>query len=283
LYIDENKEVQFAPIQDGFRECVEWFHLLYDEGLLDPDAFTNDSNAVTLKLIDSVAGFFSAWRLIDMGFNDGATKDAVLYMPEDSLYSKTMEFATNKVFVTATNEHPEATMRWINELLEKENMFTLFSGKQLTKEEVGGYEGGWYYDDNGKISQWNGDLDRVNCPILNINGLFFAPGVYYNDVYNQPPSRLNKMEYSQKAKDLGVLQKYSNSYLDLCKFDAEKNDKKAKLETDLDTAYQETLVDFVKNGVTDDKWNDWVALCEDIGYEEYVQMYTEALSKVDVK
>ena len=44
IYIDNNKEVQFAPYQDGFRECMEWLHQCYDEGLLDVEVFSQDGN-----------------------------------------------------------------------------------------------------------------------------------------------------------------------------------------------------------------------------------------------
>ena len=44
LYIDDDKKVQFAPTQEGFRKCMEWLNMCYTEGLLDPEAASQDIN-----------------------------------------------------------------------------------------------------------------------------------------------------------------------------------------------------------------------------------------------
>lgn len=39
IYLDDDKKVQFAPTQEGFRQCLEWLHMLYSEGLIDKEVF----------------------------------------------------------------------------------------------------------------------------------------------------------------------------------------------------------------------------------------------------
>ena len=38
--IDENEKVQFTGFLPGWRDCVEWLHTLYAEGLMDPESLT---------------------------------------------------------------------------------------------------------------------------------------------------------------------------------------------------------------------------------------------------
>jgi len=283
MYIDDNKEVHYAPIQDEYRACLEWMHLLYSEGLLDPDVMTNDSSMINLKLADSRAGFFAEWRLTGMGYDEGAAKDCTLFIPENAKYSTNMELAAGKVFLTSANEHPEATMRWVNELLELENMWTIYSGPEFDKKDIESVDWGWYYDDNGLIST-GGKGDAAMYEHIGPNTIFFLPMEYSRKVYNNSAGRLEKIAYIDQLKERGMTQKYSNTYFDLCKFDTETNEKvNGQLRADLHLAKLEFMVDVVKNGMTDDKWNDYVALLKEIGYEEYAQLWTDALSKVDVK
>ena len=57
LYIDEDKKVQFAPVQQGFRDCVEWLSECYAEGLLDPECLSQDGNTLQTKLSEGNVGF----------------------------------------------------------------------------------------------------------------------------------------------------------------------------------------------------------------------------------
>ena len=69
IYIDDDKKVQFLATQDGFRDCMEWLHMLYEEGLVDPEIVSQDFNTVETKLKEGNVGFFTAWRLLAMAYD----------------------------------------------------------------------------------------------------------------------------------------------------------------------------------------------------------------------
>lgn len=81
LYIDEDKKVQFAPVQQGFRDCVEWLSECYAEGLLDPECLSQDGNTLQTKLSEGNVGFFTAWRLKAMGWDDGVAANSECILP----------------------------------------------------------------------------------------------------------------------------------------------------------------------------------------------------------
>ena len=87
LYIDEDKKVQFAPVQQGFRDCVEWLSECYAEGLLDPECLSQDGNTLQTKLSEGNVGFFTAWRLKAMGWDDGVAANIECILPP-SVYGK---------------------------------------------------------------------------------------------------------------------------------------------------------------------------------------------------
>lgn len=52
MALDDSGEPIFMPIQENYKEAVKWVNGLYTKGLLDPEAFTQDSSMVTAKTQD---------------------------------------------------------------------------------------------------------------------------------------------------------------------------------------------------------------------------------------
>lgn len=277
IYIDDNKQVQFAATQDGFRECMEWLNMCYKEGLVDAEVMSQDTNTIETKLKEGNAGFFTAWRLKAMGFDDGVAKDCVFWMPDDSASCyRYLEVARPGAFITATNQNVEATMRWLDASMDTETQFSMYYGEQDATDGTG-----WAYNENGKIDSINdGTVEIRNY--LDCNTMFFAPGKYISDVFNMPEQRVEKTEYCLQSDEAGIIQKYSNDYLDMAPLTSEQLQSSALTETDIKNAVAENIANFVVNGVTDDSWNTFVSMFDGMGVKEYVQMYQEAIDRMDI-
>lgn len=277
IYIDDNKQVQFAATQDGFRECMEWLNMCYKEGLVDAEVMSQDTNTIETKLKEGNAGFFTAWRMKAMGFDDGVAKDCVFWMPDDSASCyRYLEVARPGAFITATNQNVEATMRWLDASMDTETQFSMYYGEQDAADGTG-----WAYNENGKIDSINdGTVEIRNY--LDCNTMFFAPGKYISDVFNMPEQRVEKTEYCLQSDEAGIIQKYSNDYLDMAPLTSEQLQSSTLTETDIKNAVAENIANFVVNGVTDDSWNTFVSMFDGMGVKEYVQMYQEAIDRMDI-
>ncbi len=278
IYIDDNKQVQLTPTQEGFRDCMEWLHMLFEEDLLDPEIVSQDINTIETKIKDGNVGFFNAWRLTAMGWDDTVAQTCSLYTPvapegsQASLY-RLMEMASNGAYVTVSNEHVPETMRWLDSLLETETMFSLYYGQEGT---------GWEYDENGKINSLVTDTTGTKN-YLDCNTLFFAPSNYYSDVFNMSPQRIEKTEYSEAYEEAGVMQKYSNDYLDLAPLTSEQLQNSSLKETDINNAVVENVAAFITDGVTDESWNAFVTMFDNMGVSDYIKMYQDAIDQMDLK
>ena len=278
IYIDNDKQVQFTATQDGFRECMEWLHECYEEGLVDAELISQDINTIETKLKEGNVGFFTAWRLIAMGLDDGVAKTCELYTPDSSaqLY-RYLEMAKNGAYITCTNEHVAESMRLLDAMLDTETMFSLYYGEQDATDGTG-----WKYAENGKIdSLQDGTRDISYC--LDCNALFFAPGNYISEVFNMSPQRIEKTEYCQAYDEAGIIQKYSNDYLDLVPLTSDQIQSSALKETDIDNAVIENVATFITTGVTDESWNQFVKLFDDMKIDEYVKMYQDLLDTMDIE
>lgn len=279
LYIDDDKNVQFVPIQDGFRKCMEWLHLLYEEGLLDPEVISQDGNTINSKLQGGNVGFFTAWRLLAMGYDDGVAANCVLWTPDSGArLSRYLELCGQGAFVTSTNENVPATMRWLDAMLDTEMQFSLYYGEQ--GDSANG--NGWEYAENGKINTTNDGTTEIKN-YIDCNAMFFAPGKYINSVFNMPPQRVEKTEYCEKYEEQGIIQKYSNQYLSMAPLTSEQIQESALKQTDINNAVFENIATFITGGVTDESWNSFVTMFENMDVENFVQMYQEAIDKMDLE
>lgn len=279
VYIDDNKKVQFAATQEGFRQCMEWLHTMYEEELIDPEVISQDINTIDSKIKEGNVGFFNAWRLQAMGWDDSVAKTCVLYQPTAPEGSKAslnryLENARAGAFITVGNKHVPESMRWLDALLDKETMFSLYYGEKGT---------GWEYNaTNGKIDSIVTDPSGVKN-YLDCNTLFFAPGNYISEVFNMSPQRIEKTEYCKEYEAAGVIQKYSNSYLDMAPLTSEQIQSSSLIETDIKNAVIENVAGFITNGVTDESWNTFTNLFENMEVNNYVQMYQNAIDQMDLE
>lgn len=278
LYIDDNKQVQFVPEQEGFRKCLEWLHQMYEEGIIDAEIFSQDDTTLETKLAAGNVGFFTGWRLQAMGWDDGVAKDCVLYMPvgpegTDAWMPRRLEVATNGAYITSANQHIPESMRWLDALLETETMFSLYYGEEGI---------GWEYDaENGKINSLvtdtSGTKDWLDC-----NTLFFAPAKYISETFNMSPQRTEKTEYCEEYEAAGLIQKYSNSYLDMAPLTSEQHSQITLMQTDIKNAVVENMAAFISEGITNESWETFMDLFESMNVSEYVQMYQEAIDQMDL-
>lgn len=279
IHIDNDKKVQFSPTQEGFRRCMEWLHTCYEEGLTDPEMISQDQNTVETKFKEDKSGFFTAWRLKAMGFDDGVTATCTLYTPQDdgACDYRSIEKAKAGAFITATNQYVPQTLRLLDAMMETETMYSLYYGEKDSTDGTG-----WEYNEENKIrTLMMGDIDIKN--FLDCNTLFFGPGKYIDSVFEWPEQRIEKTQYCQTYDDAGFLQKYSNDYLDLAPLTSEQLQANALVETDIDNAVKENMATFITEGVTDDGWNAFVSMFDGMNVADYVNVYQTAIDTMELE
>ena len=108
-------------------------------------------------------------------------------------------------------------------------------------------------------------------------GQFFAPGDYYTSIYQMAPHRVERYEDSKTYAEAGVLEPRSFQYLrDLSKMSNEDATEASDIYTELQKLVEESFAGFVRNGVTDESWNEFQAKAQAIGCERYIELYQNA-------
>lgn len=277
--IDENDQVVFPGHMEGFRAACEWLNLCYSEGLLDPEAITQDSNVWGTKMNADQVGYTTYLRLINTALQPEIVEQFVSILPPASEYGvqvpQILEIPTYGAALTVANEHVEETLRWLDAQFETETMMVSVNGPI---QEDGPIDPTMKINDEGKyeivyIPEDNGLYEIV--PVY--HGQFFAPGDYYFDIYEMPSHRVERYEYSKAYAEAGVLEPTSYEYLyKLSKMDNEDSLEAARLFTEIEKFMKESISNFITGGVTDDSWQAFLNTAEAVGVPRYIELYQNA-------
>ncbi len=271
--VGEDGNVIYVGDQPGFRAACEWLHTLYEEGLLDPESLTQDSNLWANKVNAGEVGAFNYLRLINTALtNPDTIQHFESMLPPASEYGVTvpqiMEIPDAGAYLTSTNNDPVASLKWLDAQLETETMMVAANGKmgeQMVINDAGKYE-------IINVPENNGLYSFVPVSM----GQFFAPGEYYTEVYQMAPHRVERYEDSQWYAKENVLEKTSYEYLTkLSKMNNDDATEANLIKTELEKFLKEAITDFIKNGVTDESWEAFQATSTEIGAPRYVQLYND--------
>jgi len=86
-----------------------------------------------------------------------------------------------------------------------------------------------------------------------------------------------RYEDSKWYAEAGVLEPKSFQYLrDLSKMSNDDATEAADIYTELQKLVEESFANFVRNGVTDESWNNFLEQAKAIGSERYIELYQTA-------
>jgi putative aldouronate transport system substrate-binding protein len=276
--VDAGDQVLFYGYYPGFRAACEWLHMLFEEGLLDPESITQDSNVWAAKVNAGNVGYTTYLRLLNSALAPDVIPNYVSILPPASEFGvqvpRLMELPEFGAALTNANKHVPETLQWLDRQLETEHMMVAYNGPireggpiSPTLEAANGKYSVRYVPEN------NGLYDIV--PVWHAQ--FFAPGDYYSNVYEMPPHRIERMNASQAYEEAGVLE--PKSYYYLYKMVKPGNDEAieiTRLFNEIDKFMREAIASFVTGGVTDAGWDAYLEECGNIGVNKYVELYQAA-------
>lgn len=130
----ETKELRFYPITDQYKDMLMYVNKLYSEQLIDKDIFTMELDDFITK---AAAGRYGSmnWSHPENAFGEVGKEFAgapALEGPHgDKLYIGIKHLVTQKgaFTITSENEHPAATVRWIDYFYGEEGIKSFLTNK----------------------------------------------------------------------------------------------------------------------------------------------------------
>ncbi|MGN1140400.1 MAG: hypothetical protein ACI4TF_04300 [Oliverpabstia sp.] len=270
-------DVAYIPVLDNFKEGTKWLQKLYQEGLIDVEAFTQDWSIYPAKLNpegDSTVGVAFHWTRGNVLGEERSKEYSVLmplegpngerYWRQNPDYVKAGKYHAE---VTASCKYPEVAMRLIDALYDEEVSMQLFYGAiGVTMEK----------NDDGTYTVLDApeDIDPGTWE-WKYSMADYMTG-YVSDEMSDKISPALDVRRKLEA-DKAYSEYFKDEYYPLVNLSDEQSDELSTLATDLNGYWKQTVSEWIVNGGDiDAEWDAYVAQMEAMGSDRYEEIYQEA-------
>ncbi len=285
----QDSQLVYVPATDAYREGLDFFHKLYEEGLIDMEAFTQTGAQYTAKVQEGNIGVFMAWQA-DSFAADADNWDYML--PLKGANGGQMWYRTPGVAglningsdtgiffaITNKNQHVAETMKWIDYLCTGTNNLRQYYGTEGTGPDAGT---GWYWNED---NLWV----RVSDPAKALSDnaysatMTFGPSTPSMLTYDEIIShqKLPVPAAKKNAREAEYSQFYPKEELPAFKLTLEEVDTVSRITVDLDNEVDNMQAYAIINGLSDGEWQEYVKNLSALGLEGYIQVYSTAYDRV---
>lgn len=271
--VQEDKVVYY-PVQDGYQEYLKFMNRLWAEDLIDKDSYAQTAQEFTAKGKNMVLGSY-----VHAGPHVVVPTDNALDYPvvppltsefnDKKMWPKSSNIENGAFAITNQNEHPEATMRWIDYLYSDEGTILASYGIEGTD---------WKWSDNSEY--WERILPEEGMNPEEYRGGKVTPqaGTTIATIWNAD-FVLKQDSVFGRHIDSGVEEQYMDYWqipFPQTYFTEEQEKRINVIESDLDTYIEQMEAKFITGAEPFSKWEDYVKTIERMGLAELVDIYQEA-------
>ena len=151
MYVDEDGQVQYGCLKDNYKDFLTTFNRWYEEGILDPDGFTQNIDAFNAKVASGQTGYVFGWTGGQLGKFEQMKKEypEMDFQPVPQPVMKkggsfpfdVSAYRVNNIgaMITSTCKNVEAAARFIDYVYGEEGIMLSNWGKEgKTFEYVNG-------------------------------------------------------------------------------------------------------------------------------------------------
>ena len=288
IVVTEDAKVISAATTEGWRKGVEWLHKLYAEGLIDPDAFTQEWSTYVAKGKSGRYGVCFSWdvaNIAQVSMDDliagkswvplpALTADVRNVTPCNGAF--TSGFDRGRCVVTALCKNPELVCSWIDQMYApmqspQNNWGTYGEDDEFDIFEMSTNENG----DPMLKHTWLGDASPVEVrEAESVNGPLAILDSYYGVYVTLPDDAAYRLNWIKDVytPDMNNDYCYPNVFMN-----ADDNKQCSNLSADLSKCVNTAKSDWVMNGFTDADWEKFQNDLKAYGLDEYLAIHQKYL------
>lgn len=274
-----NGELTYIPTSDVYKEFVAYVTKLYQEGILDKNAFTqkHEQQGAIGQSGDVLGAFFDAGAFLTVGRDND--DDYIILTPfENGIYPTNTGISEGTLVLTDTCPNPEVIIAWADQFYTEEGGILAWlgvEGKTWQKDADGNWEwiiGQGYGDDIGNVRSGH-----------TIQGAAVHPSVQPDYWFDGMSEKIDPDEKylngeREKVASMGKVPLPPMTYAD------DDIQSIATLKADIDTYIDQYLAQVATGELDLEKsWDEYIATLDAMGAtqltEIYKKTYESALSK----
>ena len=294
LHLKSDGTVEFVCVSDAYRDCMDYFHNWYSEGLMDVEMFSQSDSQLMAKCQQGYVGV-STWWYIDELMGDYA--DDYVFLPplsgpEGTQYEDVCEItirpgspiSSGQLCITGKCQSPINLLKFFDQWYDGETVMQLHYGP------VGVYFTG--QDENGMWMSITDDeaKEKYGKRAGELRNQYetYGPKLilaeYYRDVFYMEPNAINRLTWLQE--DWMPYVKDTSVYPVDCTFTSMEMETLDWHKPDFETAVREQEGLWLKNGgegggpITDQEWEEYKEfLIKKCGMNDLLEVYQAAYDR----
>ncbi|WP_408006952.1 extracellular solute-binding protein [Pseudalkalibacillus sp. A8] len=276
--IDEvDGTVRYTPITENYKEYLTYMNKLYEEGLLDSETFSQSDEqkkakgqANRLGLFPDYFSFFTTGESEEEAINNPMFHPLTSSVSDELLFPRSPGINRGAFAITSNNEHPEASIRWIDYFYSKE-------GREYLNDGPEGYL--WEKGENGarkylEVPEGFDSREDYRGTLTPAYGIT-APTVTAR-IEGVELTEFDKfIEDETKAK----IDPYAEVPIPLMYLTNEEQSTVNTIEVDLQSYVEQMEAKFITGVEPLSNWDKYVKTIENMNIEQYVQVYQDAYDR----
>ena len=281
IAVTDDKKVICTATQQGFKDGIAWLHKLYEEGLIDPEAFTQEWSTYVSKGKSGRYGVCFSWdnaNIID-DFNGwvplpALTADVRNITPENGSF--TSGYDRGRCVVTAVAKNPALVCAWLDQMYDpfqspQNNWGTYGEDDDFDIFVLGKNENG---DDMLQHAPL-GDASPVEVrEAESVNGPLAILDEYYGVYVTCPDAAQYRLDWIKDyyTPDMNTQYVYPNVFMS-----QEDTEELSNLQTDITKTINAKRSDWIMNGFTDADWDEYIKSLDAYGLEDMLAIFQKYL------
>lgn len=280
IAVTDDKQVISTAVQPGFREGIEWLHKLYEQGLIDNEAFTQEWANYVAKGKSGRYGVCFSWDVANIdNLQDWVPlpplkADKQVVTPENGSY--TSGYDRGRTVITAKAQNPALVAAWLDQMYAplqspQNNWGTYGEDDNFDIFEMGVNEQGepmLQHADLGDESPVEvREKESVGRPLAILDD-------YYGEYVTTPGDAQYRLDWIEDYYTPYMKAKYVYPNVFMSQEDSERL---AILQTDIEKYTNMKRSEWIRDGLTDKDWEEYLKKLNDYGLEEYLAIFQKNL------
>ena len=273
---NQDGNLVYIPIDEGYKEFLRYFTNLYNEGLLDPASFTQNYDQIAaMGSSGDVLGCFSALASFQFAGRDQDEEYQTLTPFEGQVYPQSTGIMHGSMMITDACEDPATLVAWADQLFTQEGGMLYWLGVE-GNSYVNNDDGTWSWNIGGPIGD---DIATVREKgTLKYQTAFpgIQPDYWFTGITDPDESYL----ITQRSKMLD----YGEVTLPAMTYSAEETETIASLKADLDSYINQYGAQVITGALDlDESWDNYVSTMNTMGASELFEIYKNAFNAAEGK
>ena len=280
IAVTDDLEVICSATQEGYKKGIEWLHSLYAEGLIDPEAFTQEWSTYVSKGKSGRYGVCFSWDVANIdNLQDwvplpALTADTRNITPQNGSF--TSGFDRGRCVVTAVAENPALVCAWLDQMYDpfqspQNNWGTYGEDDEFDIFELGENENGEEMLKHAPLGDASPvEVREAEC----VGGPLAILDEYYGVYVTCPDDAQYRLDWIKDyyTPDMNTKYVYPNVFMS-----QEDTEELSNLQADITKTINAKKSDWIMNGFTDADWDKYLKDLDAYGLQDYLDIFQKYL------